>query len=165
MTTSTAEARGVTSPAPKNVDAVTAAAIASNGKLPTVIPPKGAKRAMKKAPQWFDGASKKTPPKPTKSAKPAKTAKPGKKKAKATKQKKATRGDGPRGMVVDILKLASRSNGVSREELNTLTKWSGAPWKWLFKNPKGTGYCDRWGYTLRIAEGKDGETRYCVTKR
>jgi hypothetical protein len=35
----------------------------------------------------------------------------------------------------------------------------------LFKNPKGTGYCDRHGYTLRIEEGKDGEVRYCVTKR
>ena len=89
------------------------------------------------------------------------------KKAKAAKAKakRQPRGAGPRGMVVDILKLASRPNGVSREELNALTKWSGAPWKWLFKNPKGTGYCDRWGYHLRITEGKSGETRYVISKR
>jgi hypothetical protein len=86
-------------------------------------------------------------------------------KKKAAKTKKATRGDGPSGRVADILKLASRPKGVSREELNALTKWKGAPWKWLFKNPKGNGYCDRWGYHLRIAEDKDGETRYCVTMR
>lgn len=48
-------------------------------------------------------------------------------------------------MVVEILKLASRPNGVSPRELNTLTTWKGAPWKWLFSNPKGNGYCDRWG--------------------
>jgi hypothetical protein len=84
--------------------------------------------------------------------------------AKAMKKAKA-HGNGPSGFVADIVKLASRPSGVSRAELIALTKWHGAPWKWLFKNPKGTGYCDRWGYTLRIAEGKDGEVRYCTTKR
>jgi hypothetical protein len=34
-----------------------------------------------------------------------------------------------RGMVVPILKLASRPKGVSPAELNALTKWKGAPWK------------------------------------
>lgn len=70
----------------------------------------------------------------------------------------------PRGFVVDILRLSCRPSGVSRDELNDLTKWKGAPWKWLFKNPKKTGYCDRWGYTLKITEGKDGEVRYHTTK-
>lgn len=70
----------------------------------------------------------------------------------------------PRGNVVEILKLSCRPSGVSREELNDLTKWKGAPWKWLFKNPKKTGYCDRWGYSLKITEGKDGEVRYHTTK-
>jgi hypothetical protein len=124
----------------KKVDAATATAIA-----------KSRKRVRK-----FDAKGKEQP---SKSTKP-------KAKAKKTKAAKtAKRGDGPSGKVVDILKLASRPNGASREELNTLTEWSGAPWKWLFKNPKGTGYCDRHGYTLRTIEGKDGEVRYCTTKR
>lgn len=71
----------------------------------------------------------------------------------------------PKGKVVDILKLASRPNGASRVELNELTKWTGAPWKWLFQNPKKNGYCDRWGYKLDILEGKEGEARYKVTKK
>jgi hypothetical protein len=71
----------------------------------------------------------------------------------------------PTGKVARILKMASRPNGASRAELNKLTGWRGAPWKWLFKNPKGTGYCDRWGYTLRVTEGKDGEVRYRVEKK
>ncbi len=47
-------------------------------------------------------------------------------------------------MVVEILKLASRAKGASPAELNALTKWKGAPWKWLFATPKKNGYCDRW---------------------
>lgn len=77
----------------------------------------------------------------------------------------------PSGKVVDILKLASRENGVSPAELNKLTEWTGAPWKWLFQNPKKTGYCDRWGYKFEVfeIEPKDGkgraETRYKTTKK
>jgi hypothetical protein len=92
--------------------------------------------------------------KPVKKAKAAKSAKP-----------KATRGDGPSGRVAEILKLASRAQGVSREELNKLTKWKGAPWRWLFSNPRKNGYADRWGYRLRVEEGKAGEARYCVTAK
>lgn len=84
-------------------------------------------------------------------------------KAKANGKDKAPKS--PKGMVVEILKLASRTNGASREELNNLTEWKGAPWKWLFKNPKNNGYCDRWGYKLAILEGKNGETRYKVEKK
>jgi hypothetical protein len=91
---------------------------------------------------------------------PAKTVK-----AKAAKKQKVTRGEGPSGRVAEILKLASRAQGASRDELNALTKWKGAPWKWLFSNPKKSGYCDRWGYRLRVEEGKNGEARYHVTKR
>jgi len=94
--------------------------------------------------------------KPKKSAKAkakAKTAKPA---AKAERK--------PRGMVVKILALASRKGGVSPAELNKLTKWTGAPWKWLFSNPKGNGYADRWGYKFKVAQ-VDGETRYCVTPK
>jgi hypothetical protein len=40
-------------------------------------------------------------------------------------------------------------------ELNALTKWKSAPWKWLFSNPKGTGYCDRWGYKFKMLSDKD----------
>jgi hypothetical protein len=83
--------------------------------------------------------------------------------AKATKA--APKAKAPRGMVVEILKLASRTKGVSPAELNTLTKWKGAPWKWLFKNPKGNGYCDRWGYSFKVLQQDDGTVRYQVAKR
>jgi hypothetical protein len=96
---------------------------------------------------------------------PSKSTKRKAKTKKTKAAKTAKRGYGPSGKVVDILKLTSRPNGVSRQELIDLTKWQGAPWKWLLKNPKGTGYCDRHGYTLRTIEGKDGEVRYCTTKR
>jgi hypothetical protein len=48
-------------------------------------------------------------------------------------------------MVAKIIALALRPEGVSPAELNTVTEWKVAPWKWLFSNPKGTGYADRWG--------------------
>jgi hypothetical protein len=64
----------------------------------------------------------------------------------------------PRGMVVNILKHASRPKGVTPDELNTLTKWKGAPWKWLFSNPKKNGYCDRWYYKLTVLN-PDKDTR------
>jgi len=72
-------------------------------------------------------------------------------KAKAT----TATAKGPRGMVVEILKLASRANGVAPHELNELTKWKGAPWRWLFSNPKKTGYCDRWGYKFTVLTEDD----------
>src|SRR5262245_15468276 len=84
-------------------------------------------------------------------------------KAKATKAAKPKADRKPSGMVEKILKLASRPDGVSPAELNKLTSWKGAPWKWLFSNPKGNGYCDRWGYKFKVTRTDDGETRYCVT--
>jgi hypothetical protein len=79
-----------------------------------------------------------------------------------TKQKNAAK---PTGKVARILKLASRPNGASRAELNKLTGWRGAPWRWLFTNPKRTGYADRWNYKFSVIEGEDGEVRYHVAKK
>jgi hypothetical protein len=103
-------------------------------------------------------------------AKPAakhadKRAKPAKAKQPAAKAKRAAdAAKQPRGMVVEILKLASRTKGVSPAELNELTTWKGAPWKWLFSNPKKNGYCDRWGYKFEAVNGDEG-VRYFVIKR
>jgi hypothetical protein len=142
--------RGTTSPAPKQVDQASAAAITANGQHSNQhhkqVP-------LTKVPTKVEGRKPAAKPK-AKAKKPAKAAK-----------KVAKRGDGPSGKAAEILRLASRPQGASREELNALTKWSGAPWKWLFKNPKGTGFCDRHKYSLRIAEGKEGKTRYHVAKR
>src|SRR5579862_759300 len=81
-----------------------------------------------------------------------------------TKVKADAKPKQPKGMVVEILKLSSRENGVSPAQLNELTKWKGAPWKWLFSNPKKTGYCDRWGYTFKVVDF-NGETRYKTEKK
>src|SRR4029077_15217604 len=91
---------------------------------------------------------------------PRATAKPKAKAAKPKAKTKPTAEKKPRGRVAEILKLASRKHGVSPAELNTLTNWKGAPWKWLFANPKKNGYCDRWHYSFKVAQ-IDGETRYC----
>jgi hypothetical protein len=99
----------------------------------------------------------------TKPAKAKAAAKLAKAKA-AAKPAKPTEAKAPRGMVVEILKLASRAKGVSPAELNELTKWKGAPWKWLFANPKKSGYCDRWGYKLTVLSTDDG-VRYQVVKK
>jgi hypothetical protein len=98
--------------------------------------------------------------KPKAAAKKAASAKP-KAAAKAAKPK-AERA--PKGMVVKILALASRKGGVSPAELNKVTKWKGAPLKWLFSNPKKNGYCDRWGYKFEVRQ-IDDETRYCTTAK
>jgi hypothetical protein len=99
-------------------------------------------------------------------AQPAASAAPKARKAATGEPKapKAPREGGPAGWVVEILKLASRPQGVSPAELNTLTTRKGAPWKWLFSNPRGTGYCDRWGYTFAVLKTDDG-LRYQVVKR
>jgi hypothetical protein len=109
-------------------------------------------KPAKKAPAKKAAAKAKAAKAP-KAAKPAKSAEPKSPKTKA-----------PRGMVVEILKLASRPKGVSPAELNELTKWKGAPWKWLFSNPKNNGYCDRWGYKLTVLSADDG-VRYQVVKK
>ena len=69
----------------------------------------------------------------------------------------------PSGMVVEILKLSSRAKGVTPAELNEKTQWKGAPWKWLFQNPKKNGYCDRWGYSFEVIRD-DAGTHYKTAK-
>ena len=64
--------------------------------------------------------------------------------------KRGRKAAGPSGMVAKIIELATRPEGVTRAELNETTNWKGAPWKWLFQNPKRTGYADRWGYSLEV---------------
>jgi hypothetical protein len=110
-------------------------------------------------------AKAKAPSKPKATAKPAKAKAAAKKPAAKAKPAKESKPKSPRGMVVEILKLASRAKGVSPAELNELTKWKGAPWKWLFANPKKTGYCDRWGYKLTVLTPETGGVRYQVAKR
>lgn len=70
---------------------------------------------------------------------------------------------GPQGKALAILKLASRTGGASARELNELTGWRGAPWRWLFSNPRKTGVCDRWGFDFHT-QRTDSGVRYFVTK-
>ncbi len=113
--------------------------------------------AVKQVGAKLKSEKEKSVTKKAKTAAKAKAAKPAK--AKAPKADRA-----PSGMVVDILRFASRKNGVTPAELNELTKWKGAPWRWLFKNPKKTGYCDRWGYDFEVAKD-DAGTHYKATKK
>ena len=117
------------------------------------------KPAMKAKPEVTK--EQKTMPKIAKTPKAAKAAKP----AKATKPAKTNGDRKPSGMVIKILAMASRKSGVTPAELNKLTTWKGAPWKWLFSNPKGNGYCDRWNYKFKVERGDDGETRYFATAK
>lgn len=71
----------------------------------------------------------------------------------------------PQGMAEKIGKLASRPQGASRAELIELSGWSAQAWKWYFVNSKDNGFCQRFGYKLDVIEGKDGETRYKITKK
>ena len=125
-------------------------------------PPKPATGGKPRKDEVMRTTATKTKPAAKRAAPKAKTTE--RRKAKSDNARKPVE-KAPRGNVVEILKLASRPNGVSRAELIALTKWEGAPWKWLFKNSKGTGYCDRWGYSLQVIEGKEGETRYHVKKK
>lgn len=102
-------------------------------------------------------AAPKAPAKPIKASKPGKPTKSGKPRA-AKGAKEAS------GMVAECLALASTAKGADREELAKLTKWTGTPWKWMFHNSKGNGWCQRWGYDLHILTGADGETRYKTVK-
>jgi len=147
-------------------------------KVLATVKPKAPKKAKAKAPKAAHeqaepeapkAAPKKAAPKsePVK-AKPAKAvkAKPEAPKAAAPKAKaeKAKAPKAPKGRVAEILKLASRPKGASPAELNELTSWKGASWKWLFQNPKQNGYCDRWGYKLVVHKNEQGGVRYQVSK-
>lgn len=84
-------------------------------------------------------------------------------KARGTPERKAK--EAPTGMAAKIAELASRANGASRDELIKLSGWKAQAWKWYFVNSKDTGLCQRFGYTLKVLEGKEGESRYKITKR
>ena len=88
--------------------------------------------------------------------------KPSSKPSPAARKREQDEGS-PSGMVAECLRLAGRKNGVTPAQLNEATGWQKAPWKWLFSNPKGTGFCDRWGYKLEVV--KDGrDVTYFVSK-
>jgi hypothetical protein len=73
--------------------------------------------------------------------------------------------DGPSGMSEKIGALASRAQGASRDELIKLSGWKQQAWRWFFTNSKGNGFCQRWGYALKVIEGKDGEVRYKIARK
>lgn len=84
---------------------------------------------------------------------------------KAEKVERAANGaEGPSGMAGQAFALACRPQGATPAELNALTKWKGMPWKWSFRNPKGTGWCDKYGFTLEVVK-VDGAATYKVTKK
>jgi len=116
------------------------------------------KAAPKAKPEAAPKAVMAKPEAPKAAAPKAKPAKPESGKANEQAKPKA-----PKGRVAEILKLASRPKGASPAELNELTSWKGAPWKWLLQNPKQNGYCDRWGYRLAVLQTDQG-VRYHVTK-
>ena len=53
---------------------------------------------------------------------------------------------------------------MTPDELSEQIVWKGAPWKWLFHNPKGNGWCQRFGYDFR-SEKDGGSVVYYVTKK
>lgn len=59
------------------------------------------------------------------------------------------------------IELAQRDQGVTTAELNELTGWKGAPWRWLFSNRKGEGWCDKAGLPFR-AERQGRNTVYHI---
>jgi hypothetical protein len=67
-------------------------------------------------------------------------------------------------MAAKIGALASRPKGASRAELVKLTKWQKQSWKWYFVNSRDTGFCQRFGYTLKVIEGPEG-VRYHIAKK
>ena len=107
-------------------------------------------------------------PKPAKAEKLAKAPKApkepkvaGEKKAREPRAAKLA----PSGMRLQIIEACCRKSGATPAYLNDLTKWKKAPWKWLMSNPKGTGLCDRYGYTLTVGRNVDDKGAvYKMTK-
>lgn len=105
-----------------------------------------------------------------KAAKPKAARKPAAKTATANARKAVGTAE-PRGMAIEIGKLASREAtttrgaGASRAELIELTGWEKQAWKWYFVNSKNNGFCQKFGYDLKVIDGTDGETRYHITKK
>lgn len=81
-----------------------------------------------------------------------------------SKAAKAAGEKGPTGMTAQLLDLAARENGVSAKELFELSNWHGAPWKWNFSNPQGTGWCDKYGYGFEVLGDRKTGVRYKITR-
>lgn len=122
----------------------------SDKVLKTVKPKQGAKK-MQTSPSTKTTAKPKVAP-----VKKAKAKKPAKAKTNKRASDKQTTTD-------ELVRLAQRPNGVTPAELNETSGWTGAPWKWLFENSKGTGWSQRRGLKFKVVK-KDGETRYHLTK-
>lgn len=83
---------------------------------------------------------------------------------KASKPVKAPTSEGPTGKVAECITLALRPQGVTAKELNELTGWNGAPWRWNFSNPKNTGWAQKHGYDFE-AKKENGVTTYHLTAK
>lgn len=86
------------------------------------------------------------------------------------KARTAVKADGPKvpeqgSMAEKIGKLASREQGASREELIKLSGWAQQAWKWYFVNSKDNGFCQKFGYDLKVIEKEGEPTRYKITKQ
>ena len=62
-----------------------------------------------------------------------------------------------------MIGLALRPEGVAAEELNSLTRGKGAPWRWLFSNLKSAGYADCHGYQFSAAKSDNKRGSYCLS--
>lgn len=58
-----------------------------------------------------------------------------------------------------VIAAAKREEGVTAAELRDLTGWTKAPWRWLFTNPKGTGWADKYGLDFASVMEKDANNR------
>lgn len=90
---------------------------------------------------------------------------PAAKAPKEPKEPKATKASDAKASMADALvALAMRPEGVSPAELNEVSKWNGAPWRWLFSNWQKTGWCDRRGLGFEVIKGEGRRVAYHVTK-
>jgi hypothetical protein len=83
----------------------------------------------------------------------------------AAKVAKESGEKGPSGLTAQCIDLACRKDGVSAKELFELTNWHGAPWKWNFQNPQGTGWCDKYGYGFEVLGDRKTGIRYHVIRK
>lgn len=63
-----------------------------------------------------------------------------------------------------VIALAQRKQGATAAELNALTNWKGAPWKWLFSNSKKTGWCDKRNLKFKVLKRQGAKRTQVVYK-